>query len=91
MRAHGNPTRMELIALAARDLALKLICCCPECGAPGYSAAERIAGLPCEECGSPTRESRAEVYRCARCACRTVKELTGVRSASAARCDYCNP
>ncbi|MEW5922155.1 MAG: DUF6671 family protein [Bacillota bacterium] len=84
MRAHANPTRMEMIALAARDLAQKL-------RAPGFYATERLAGLPCEACGAPTRETRAEVYRCPRCEHQLIVERNEAKTASAARCDYCNP
>lgn len=91
MRAHGNPTRMELISAAARDLAQKLCRRCPECAAPGFHAVERITGLPCEECGAPTKVARAETYRCARCRHQLIVEIRGPKTASAARCDYCNP
>ncbi|MEW5921181.1 MAG: DUF6671 family protein [Bacillota bacterium] len=91
MRAHANPTRMEMIASAARDLAQKLRSYCPACGAPGFHAAERLAGLPCEGCGAPTRETRAEVHRCAQCGHQLIVEKNEAKTASAARCDYCNP
>jgi DNA-directed RNA polymerase subunit RPC12/RpoP len=91
MRAHANPTRMETIASAARDLAQKLCSYCPACGAPGFHAAERLAGLPCEDCGAPTRETRAEIHRCARCGHQLIAEKNEAKRASAARCDYCNP
>lgn len=91
MRAHANPTRMETISSAARDLAQKLCCCCPACGTPGFHRAERIPGLPCEDCGSPTRETRADAHRCVSCAHQLIVERTEVKVASAARCDYCNP
>ena len=91
MRAHANPTRMEMIALAARDLTQKLRSCCPACGAPGFCATERLAGLPCEACGAPTRETCAEVHRCPRCEHQLIVARNEAKTASAARCDYCNP
>ncbi|HSV31865.1 MAG TPA: DUF6671 family protein [Atribacteraceae bacterium] len=91
MRAHANPTRMEMIASAARDLAQKLCTRCPACGTPGFSAAERIPGLPCEDCGAPTMETRAEAHRCVRCGHQLIVEINEPKTASAARCDYCNP
>jgi hypothetical protein len=91
MRAHANPTRMDNIRLAAEDLARKLQSPCPACGAPGFGIVERLDGLPCEDCGAPTRETRADVYGCCKCAHRVTRERTDAMYASAGRCDYCNP
>jgi len=91
MRAHANPTRMDNIRLAAEDLARKLCSPCPVCGAPGFWIVERIAGLPCEDCGAPTRATRAEVYGCLKCAHRVPRSRTDVAAAPTGRCDYCNP
>ena len=90
MRAHANPTRMEVIRLAAEDLVRKLCSLCPACGVPGFGIVERLAGLPCEDCGVPTRETRAEIHGCLKCAHR-VTQVADMTSASAGRCDYCNP
>lgn len=91
MRAHANPTRMDNIRLAAEDLARKLQSPCPACGAPGFWIVEHLAGVPCEACGAPTRETRADVYGCCKCAHRVTRERTDATYASAERCDYCNP
>lgn len=91
MRAHANPTRMENIGLAAEDLAGKLCSLCPACGAPGFWLVERVAGLPCEDCGAPTRETRAEIHGCLKCAHRETRERVGAEHADPGRCDYCNP
>ena len=90
VRAHMNPTRMEMIGQAAQDLARRLCTLCPICDAPGFQLAERVPGLPCEDCGTPTREARAEIHRCVRCG----YQVTVVRPekvTSAGRCDFCNP
>ncbi len=91
VRAHANPTRMENIRLAAEDLVKKLNSRCPACGLPGFWIVERIVGLPCEDCGAPTRETRAEVHGCLKCAHRATRERTDMTAAPAGRCDYCNP
>lgn len=91
LRAHANPTRMVMIGRAAEDLAARYRSRCPVCGAPGFAVAERRSGLPCSACGTPTREIRAEVLRCPRCAhaeCRVRADLT---HADPGRCDLCNP
>ena len=91
MRAHANPTRMDNIRLAAEDLARKLCSFCPVCGTPGFWIVERLTGLPCEDCGEPTRETRAEIHGCLKCTHRFTHERTDMTHASAGRCDYCNP
>ncbi|BBP02300.1 DUF6671 family protein [Sulfuriferula nivalis] len=90
VRAHMNPTRMEVIAEAARDLAHKLNALCPSCSSPGFQMADHIFGLPCENCGIPTQEARADIHRCVRCSYEvTVPSLE--KKAPAGRCGFCNP
>lgn len=91
MRAYANPTRMDNIRLAAEDLARKLSSLCMTCGTPGFWIIERLTGLPCEACGEPTLETRAEVRGCIKCAHRITRERTDITHASAARCGGCNP
>lgn len=91
LRAHANPARMERIRAAAADLVARLQSRCPSCGAPGFGLVERIAGLPCRDCGAPTRETRADVYGCLKCTHRSTRERTDALVANPARCDYCNP
>jgi hypothetical protein len=91
LRAHAHPTRMDVIRLAAEDLATKLNSLCPACGAPGFWGVERLRGLPCADCGAPTREIRADIHGCPRCDHRETRERAGVEHADPGRCDYCNP
>jgi len=90
-RAHANPTRMANIGLAAADLAARLASLCPACGIPGYWQVDRVAGLPCAGCGAPTRETRAWVHGCLKCAHRETHPLSRTRHADPGRCDICNP
>lgn len=90
-RAHANPTRMENIHLAAEDLAKKLCSLCPACSTPGFWIVERVPGLCCADCDAPTREIRAEVHGCLKCAHRETREHTDSRYADPRHCDYCNP
>lgn len=90
MRASSNPTRMENIRLAAEDLLGKLSSLCPSCGAPGFWIVERLAGVPCLECGAATRDIRADIHGCLKCAHRFTQERDW-HPADAGRCDHCNP
>jgi hypothetical protein len=91
LRAHANPGRMENIRHAAEDLAIKLSSLCPACGAPGYAVVDRLIGLPCADCGAPTREPRADIWGCVRCAHRETRPRQDAFVADPGRCDYCNP
>lgn len=92
LRAHGHPERMVNIGKAALNLAEKLASLCPHCATPGFSAAAAVAGLPCGECGLPTREHRAETWKCLHCTHReTRRRRDGVTAADPASCGYCNP
>lgn len=90
MRASSSPTRRENIRLAAGDLLGKLSSRCPSCGAPGFWIVERVAGVPCLDCGAATRDIRADILGCLKCAHRTTQEHDW-HPADPARCDQCNP
>lgn len=92
MRAHVNPTRMQVI----KDCAIKLInriqSLCPTCDWPGFGVIDAIPGLPCERCDFPTRSTLKHVYQCSRC--KYTHDLQfphGKRVEEATFCDYCNP
>lgn len=92
LRAHGHPERMANIGKAALNLAEKLSSLCPGCGTPGFSGTAAVAGLPCSDCGLPTREHRAEIWKCLHCAHRETRQRRdGVRAADPVACGYCNP
>ena len=91
VRAHLNPTRMEMIRLAAVDLAARLNTLCPACGLPGYWLVERVAGLPCADCGAPTGETCAGIHACLKCTQRERRERQDQMHADPARCENCNP
>lgn len=91
LRAHANPTRMDQIRRAAEDLACRLQSRCPACGAPGFWIVERVAGLPCGDCGTATRETRAEIHGCRQCGHRVTREREDRQFADPGRCDVCNP
>lgn len=91
LRAHMNPTRMKNIAAATQDLIQRMQSLCPGCAAPGFWVVERIPGLPCADCGTPTREPRAERWSCVACEHQEIREVPASRLADPGRCDECNP
>ncbi|AFY76976.1 MAG: hypothetical protein IGR93_20855 [Hydrococcus sp. C42_A2020_068] len=92
MRAMYNPTRMKAIAKATRDLIEKLNRFCPQCSAPGFDIVERLSGLPCGWCSSPTSLIRAAIYQCPKCNYRQETLFPdGVETADPSYCPYCNP
>jgi len=91
LRAHMNPTRMAVIRQAAENLIQRMRSECPSCSLPGYWRVERILGLPCRDCGSPTNEARAERWRCVAGDHQEVRELSPGALGDPVRCNDCNP
>lgn len=92
LRAHVNPTRMETIAEATRDLVANAQRHCPVCHRPGFAIDESKPGLPCAWCGLPTHATRAHVYRCRACDHAEVERHPhGDDTADPGQCPFCNP
>lgn len=92
LRAHRNPRRMKIIGEATLDLIAKLESRCAECDFPGFCVTAVARGLPCEDCGAPTRGVLKEILTCA--FCQSTEERffpQGRESAPAGTCDFCNP
>lgn len=90
LRAHRNPKRRAVIRLATEQLVANARRLCPDCGVPGMRVVETIYGLPCEWCGTPTHQRKAQVFGCVRCAYRE-EQLCGDGVAAAEYCAMCNP
>ncbi|QSJ14199.1 hypothetical protein JYQ62_19905 [Nostoc sp. UHCC 0702] len=92
MRAIYNPTRMKNIEKATSDLLTKIKSLCPNCSTPGFAITERIQGLPCEICLTPTTLTRSVIYQCNKCGFSQEKLFSEKREfADPAQCMYCNP
>lgn len=91
LRAHLNPTRMEMIRKATADLIARVKSPCPRCGSPGFGMVERLRGLPCRDCDSPTDEARAERWRCVTGDHEEIREVASGRYGDPYRCGTCNP
>lgn len=92
MRAHFNPTRMEVIAKAAEKLVARMAALCPQCALPGFGRVGYVPGLPCELCGSPTASSLYAENGCVRCDY-TEREAFphGKQEEDPMYCAFCNP
>lgn len=92
MRAHLNPTRMKFIEHLAQKLANRLSYHCPKCKTPGWGVVDIEAGLPCEICGSPTDEIKAEICGCTKCNFKAPRVPDGCLGyAGPSNCFFCNP
>jgi hypothetical protein len=91
MRAHRNPTRMAAIERATKDLIRRFQSTCPACSRPGFDVTERIPGIPCAWCATPTDVIRTEVLTCAGCGHRSERPATDQATADAGQCRQCNP
>ena len=92
MRAMYNPTRMEVISMATKQLVQQVKSLCPECQTPGFTIAEVKTGLPCSWCGSPTSSVLSHLYNCKKC--NFTKELlypNHKKTEDPGFCNYCNP
>lgn len=91
LRAHMNPTRMLMIRDATTNLIERILSECPRCGTPGFWPTERIPGLPCRDCESPTAQVRAERWACVAAPHDEIRDLGIGRFADPRWCDHCNP
>jgi hypothetical protein len=92
MRAHRNPTRMQVISETAEKLKRKLENYCPTCNYPGYSIVEVETGLPCSLCESPTRMIHKALYACTNCHHQEWSgNPEGLLKSDPGFCDFCNP
>jgi len=91
VRAFANPSRMNHIEQAARDLNQRIQSRCPDYQTPGFRVTERLPGLPCSDCGLPTASYRDEVWSCLRCQYQSVEARKDRAVAEPRHCSYCNP
>ena len=92
MRAHVNPTRMQMIGKLSETLANRLSCACPKCKTPGWGKVDIEVGLPCGWCGTPTEDIKAVIYGCTRCRYKeTLPAPHGKDKAEPGHCPSCNP
>lgn len=92
MRAHYNPTRMQVIKQATEKLLQRLISLCPSCGSPGFGEFQYISGLPCGICGTPTSLRQAVLWACPKCHYTEKRSIPDhPTTADPTYCPVCNP
>jgi DnaJ-class molecular chaperone len=92
MRAHMNPTRMEVIAQLAAQLATRIATPCPACQTPGFGEKGVEGHLVCENCGTQTELYAQRVLKCIRCEHKSFwPREDGLSKASPQYCPHCNP
>lgn len=92
MRAHLNPTRMQVIGAATDNLVQAIARRCPVCDCPGFAIIRHNPGLPCAWCGTPTQLTRSVTARCQRCKYEQTDRLPqGEATADPGNCPRCNP
>ncbi len=92
MRAMNNPTRMAIIKLATQKLADKIKSCCLKCNTPGFSITGVELGLPCNNCGFPTKSPLFHLYSCIKCQYKSrIMYPNKKETEEAMFCDLCNP
>lgn len=92
MRAHMNPSRMQVIEDTTKKLIKKIKTTCPSCQTPGFGIKEATPGLPCENCKAPTKSTLYHVYACQKC--NHTHEAyfpNGKQEEDPTYCDRCNP
>ncbi|MEM0578712.1 DUF6671 family protein [Flavobacterium polysaccharolyticum] len=92
MRALYNPTRMEIISMATKQLVQNVQSLCPECQTPGFTITDVKTGLPCSWCGSATSSVLSHIYSCKKC-CYTQEDWypKHKKTEDPGFCNYCNP
>lgn len=92
LRAMSNPTRMRVIGAAAAAFADELARCCPRCGLFHFAITKALWGLPCGQCGFPTKSTRATLRECRGCGQRQEDPRTDGKTFEDPQfCDLCNP
>lgn len=91
MRAHRNPSRMQNIKLATKNLLQKLKTHCPNCNLPGYGVTNYQKGLPCQICHRPTSQKMSQISSCSACNFTQANIIDPKLKADPSYCSFCNP
>lgn len=92
MRAHCNPTRMNVIQRTTEKLIQKMLSACPRCQLPGFGVVSASPGLPCSLCEAPTNSVLYLVKNCQFCNYSDKLYYPhNKRTEDPMFCDQCNP
>lgn len=93
-RAHMSPGRRKVIFECGKKLVSLLNSQCPDCKYPGFQMFDFHRGLPCGDCGTPSRHAISEIWQCPRVTCQyeeTRGRLDQKTTLDPTYCDLCNP
>lgn len=91
LRAMHNPTRRRVIARALDKLLTLIDSQCPQCEMPGFSEEKVNRGLPCRDCGLPTRAVLSVIKLCKHCGNEEMILYPLGEFENPMYCDRCNP
>lgn len=92
MRAHLNPSRMEVIRELAGKMADRLAMHCPKCYTSGWGKIRVGRGLECRWCRTETEMIKHEIFGCTKCNYEeSIERSDGLKLADPDNCQYCNP
>lgn len=92
MRAHKNPTRMQNIKCAVKNLIKNAQSTCEKCGMPWFVVTHTEGWLECSECLAPTHIPKYEVFTCKKCDFQKKQLITQYwKYANVSECSICNP
>lgn len=91
MRAMNNPTRRLIIGNALDNLIQLIKSECPKCSMPGYDTISAETGLPCKDCGYPTRSVSALKKKCKSCMYEEWISFPYGEFEEPMFCEHCNP
>jgi hypothetical protein len=90
LRAHRNPSRMQLIQKLTYQLTKRLASQCPKCKHPGFGVTKAEKGLPCKQCGLPTPSMHYFISVCSNCAYEQ-RDINPKKIEDPMYCQICNP
>lgn len=92
LRAHYNPTRMEVIRELGVKLVERIASLCPICENPGFWPEKAGSGEPCPDCGTATQIPSGHHWGCGACGHEEFRrDPLATGKATPGICSNCNP
>lgn len=92
LRAHLNPTRMEVIRQTGKKLIERITSLCPACDQPGFWPERPGPGVPCVECGEASHTPSGYHWACGGCGATEYRsDPLAPSQIPSGKCINCNP